>query len=121
MYLERRAHLDRATARAKAVVKVGDRISATFDAGVKKTFRFKHWENGHWLCGRLISDCHAFHIYQINGQPVSFRDPIDKLALRREIEALLDLDSRGALVPHGIGGLARELFVKALAALEGQP
>lgn len=64
-----------------AVVKPGDRISATFDGGVKKTFVFSHWEGtppGHWLCSRSlrgVSDCHAFSIYRVNGQPVSFRDP----------------------------------------------
>lgn len=73
---ERRAHLDRATARAADVIRPGDRISAAFDGGVKKTFIFSHWEHGHWLCGRTlrVTDCHAFHIYQVNGQPVSFRD-----------------------------------------------
>jgi hypothetical protein len=33
---------------------------------------------------------------------------------RASTEALLELDARGALVPHGIGGLARELLEAAL-------
>ncbi len=37
--------------------------------------------------------------------------------LRRSAEALLDLDARGALVPHGIGGLARQIITDLLDAL----
>lgn len=74
---ERRAHVDRATERAKAVIKEGDRIGCVFDAGLKKTFIFDHWEHGCWLFSRTgaVSDGHAFHVYRLNGQPISFRDP----------------------------------------------
>jgi len=34
----------------------------------------------------------------------------DSLVAR--IDALLDLDASGSLVPHGIGGLARELLLE---------
>lgn len=34
------------------------------------------------------------------------------------IEALLDLDAAGALVPHGIGGLARTLFERVVERLK---
>lgn len=37
----------------------------------------------------------------------------DTANLRRSIEALLALDAKGALVPHGIGGHARALLTAA--------
>lgn len=62
-----------ATARARAVLKPGDRISRSRCAGLKSTFTFTHWE-GVWICGRHVYDCHARHIYRVNGKPVNF-DP----------------------------------------------
>lgn len=35
----------------------------------------------------------------------------------KSIRALLDLDARGSLAPHGIGGLARDLFTKCAEVL----
>jgi hypothetical protein len=43
--------------------------------------------------------------------------PDEATRLNRNIEALLDLDKRGALSPHGIGGLARELLTKCHAMI----
>ena len=37
----------------------------------------------------------------------------------KQIEALLDLDARGALTPHGIGGLAASLFRQVIWAFTG--
>jgi hypothetical protein len=34
-----------------------------------------------------------------------------------QIDALLDLDSKGCLVPHGVGGLAREVLARCRARL----
>lgn len=48
----------------------------------------------------------------------------DNAQLVRSIEALLELDAEGALVPHGVGGHARALLSAAairLAAHPGQP
>lgn len=64
----------RATDRARAVVKPGDMVSRTMCCDVKGTFKFTHWD-GAWLCGATVSDCHAIHIYRLNGEPVSFADP----------------------------------------------
>jgi len=44
----------------------------------------------------------------------------DNAALVSNIRALLDLDAKGALVPHGVGGHARALLSAAAARL-GQP
>ncbi|QIG74561.1 hypothetical protein EVC10_053 [Rhizobium phage RHph_Y25] len=37
-------------------------------------------------------------------------DAVKNAALIEQIDALLDLDARGALSPHGVGGLARQLL-----------
>lgn len=71
---ERQAELDRATARAIEVIKPGDWIGRTVCMGIKTRFKFTHWENGCWLYGRTVSDCHAIHIYSVNGVPASFAD-----------------------------------------------
>lgn len=39
----------------------------------------------------------------------------DKDALREQALALLDLDARNALAPHGIGGLARQIIERLLS------
>lgn len=44
----------------------------------------------------------------------------DNAALASNIRALLDLDAKGALVPHGVGGLART-FLSAAASRLNQP
>lgn len=61
----------RATARAKKVIKPGDRISRTMCGGRKGTFVFTHWEND-WMCGKSVTDCHAQNVYRVNGKLVSF-------------------------------------------------
>lgn len=54
------------------------------------------------------------------GAGVRFTDAFngDNDALLRSIEALLAMDADGALVPHGIGGLARSLLGAAASRLE---
>jgi hypothetical protein len=42
----------------------------------------------------------------------------DTPALLAAADALLDLDERGALVPHGVGGLARRVIGSLAARLE---
>lgn len=42
----------------------------------------------------------------------------DAAGIVESIGALLDLDAKGALEPHGVGGLARELLTKAATALQ---
>jgi hypothetical protein len=39
--------------------------------------------------------------------------------LAERIDSLLALDERGALVPHGLGGLARSLLLQSSSALKG--
>lgn len=45
----------------------------------------------------------------------------DREAFVEQAEALLSLDAKGALVPHGIGGLGRELLEKATRLVSGSP
>lgn len=41
--------------------------------------------------------------------------------LVQQINSLLELDAKNALVPHGVGGLARELLTSAAAMLAAAP
>lgn len=69
---EKIAECKRATAAARKVLKKGDRICAVGCMGIKYWFTFSHFE-GDWICSTGdISDCHARHIYKLNGQPVKF-------------------------------------------------
>lgn len=56
---------------AQGTLKFGDRIGRTRCGGSKSTFVFTHWE-GVWICGKSVHDCHASHIYSVNGKPLSF-------------------------------------------------
>ncbi len=69
----RRAHADRATAKAKAVLKPGDWLQYTMCGGVQGRAKFTHWD-GIWACSRTKSDIHALNIFKVNGQTISFRD-----------------------------------------------
>jgi hypothetical protein len=69
----RRAHADRATARAKVALKPGDWLQYTMCAGLRGRAKFTGWD-GIWACSRTKSDIHALHIFKVNGQLTSFRD-----------------------------------------------
>ena len=58
-------------------------------------------------------------VYSVTGteEPVIFAEDPEIAALQEQIRALLDLDQKGALTPHGIGGHARTLLSRADAAL----
>lgn len=45
----------------------------------------------------------------------------DNAALIENIDSLLRLDAAGALVPHGVGGLARQLLAAAASRLAAAP
>ncbi len=60
-----------ATERAKKVLKPGDRVLRRICGGARGTFRFTHWD-GRLICGKTVSDCHAMHIYRVNGKDVDF-------------------------------------------------
>jgi hypothetical protein len=66
---ERRAAIERAEIRARAIIKPGDWICDAVCLGKRRRFKFTHWE-GPWLCGRSVSDCLPAHVTKINGQPV---------------------------------------------------
>jgi len=44
-------------------------------------------------------------------------DGVSRLGTCEMIQALLDLDARGSLAPHGIGGLARDVLTKAQSTI----
>jgi len=72
----------RASERARAVLKPGDRVtlSSSCGSGVT-TVTFANWGHvghpvpGHaYFAGRTVDDLHPWNITKVNGQPVSFRD-----------------------------------------------
>lgn len=66
-----------------------------------------------WYERRFMGDC-----YEVRDR--SFDDEFngDNAMLVRSIDALLDLDAAGALVPHGVGGHARTLLSASAARLK---
>ncbi len=70
---EQKALLKRATERARAVLKPGDRLSARRCCDQKIHVTMSAWD-GDWIVSRSgIDDIHAAHIYRLNGRPVDFR------------------------------------------------
>jgi len=71
----------RATDRARLVLKRGDKIRCTGCGGTVATYKFLAWDtslitgepNG-WIVSPSRDDLHASHIIRLNGQPHSFRD-----------------------------------------------
>lgn len=66
-----RAWCDRATERAKVVLKPGDKLRVQRCGPSYTTVRFTEWD-GIWACSRTMSDIHAVNIMKVNGTPVDF-------------------------------------------------
>lgn len=64
-----------AAARAKTILKPGDRVRVQSCAGIQ-TYTFKGWTGprDEWLDTASGYDLHPFNISKVNGQAVSFRD-----------------------------------------------
>jgi hypothetical protein len=75
-----RAASKRATERARASLKPGDKIRVTGCGGTVATCRFVGFDTksdgspSDWICSRTRDDIHASHIFRVNGVPTSFRD-----------------------------------------------
>jgi hypothetical protein len=54
----------------------------------------------------------------MNGLKGGATEMLSDERLIASIDALLDLDARKALVPHGIGGLARDLLTQSKAEID---
>lgn len=65
----------RATDRAKALLKPGDRLQVEYGCSNRIiNVTMTGWE-GVWICCRSYNDIHAHHVRKVNGVPISFRDP----------------------------------------------
>lgn len=71
---ERLAEMGRATERAKAVLRPGDRLVVTSCPGTKRWVRFIGWD-GSWIVTATRDDFSAINISKVNGVPTSFADP----------------------------------------------
>lgn len=69
----RREASKRATERARAVLKPGDRLRVTKCGGGQATVTFQRWE-GDSIVTPARNDVHASHIVKLNGKPISFQD-----------------------------------------------
>lgn len=66
----------RAIERAKARLKIGDRIRVRRCGGISATYTLAGWD-GCWMVSKSgISDLFPLHVTRVNGQPVTFRDTI---------------------------------------------
>lgn len=95
--LRRVAALNRATGRARAMLRPGDRLHVTRCGGSKAVVTFTGFDSffPDWICSATRNDIHAFHIYKVNGAPVSFDDPpgfspppfeVTRMRMRRAVE-----------------------------------
>lgn len=74
---ERLARANRATARAKAILKPGDRLQVEYGCSNRIiNVTMTGWD-GCWICCRTYNDIHAHHVRKVNGRPVSFADPVE--------------------------------------------
>jgi len=61
-----------AVAKAKQVLKPGDRIRCSRCGGIVATYTFDGWD-GNWIVSKSgINDISPTHISKLNGQPISF-------------------------------------------------
>lgn len=61
-------------AKAKKVLKKGDRIRVTKCPGTKRTVTFDHWD-GNWIVSKSgINDYAATSIDRLNGKPVKLQN-----------------------------------------------
>lgn len=61
-----------AEARAKAVIKPGDRIGCTKCPGTKRVFTFAGWDGDSMVSKSGIYDYSPEFVYSVNGAPVDF-------------------------------------------------
>ena len=73
---ERRREAGRATERAKAALKPGDRLRVRRCGGREVTVTFKCWDLLHpkWINSASLDDIHALHIVKVNGVKTGFSD-----------------------------------------------
>lgn len=73
--LAERAESIRAIDRARLALDLGDRIAFTSCPGTARTATFDGWD-GNWIRSKTRDDISARSIFKVNGQPVSFADPL---------------------------------------------
>lgn len=72
---EQIAEHKRASARARKVLGLGDRITFTSCPGTKRWGEFQGWEVGRdWIHTKTRDDVHAINISKVAGRPVDFSD-----------------------------------------------
>jgi len=73
---ELRERSRRATERARAVLRPGDRICFTVCCEQRRHVVMTGWD-GDWIASATKNDIHASSIYKVNGKPTSFLgDPV---------------------------------------------
>lgn len=75
---EEREKMLRIIARAKTILKTGDRVGCTKCPGTKRVFTFDCWD-GNWMVSKSgINDYSPCSIYSINGVAVDFKRADDE-------------------------------------------
>ncbi|MBO9380293.1 hypothetical protein GG804_26360 [Sphingomonas histidinilytica] len=98
---ERIAAGKRATERARAVLKPGDRLLVTKCGGGKGTVTFQGWDKD-WIVTPSRNDVHASHILKVNGKPASFLDDTDQPDWVRTLERRLSEAQRDAALQRAL-------------------
>lgn len=77
MSAARCAELRRATERARATLRPGDRLRVNGCGGTSATVTMTGWcpLYPNWITSKSRDDIHAMHITKVNGVPTSFADP----------------------------------------------
>lgn len=74
---QQREEGERATERARASLKIGDRIKVSRCAGLVRNYIVDGWI-GCWIVSKTgVSDIHALHVLAVNRVPTTFRDTIE--------------------------------------------
>jgi len=77
---EQIAENKRATERARAVLRPGDRLLVKCCGGSKSTVTMLGWQEPpleDWIYSKCSDEIHAMHIVKVNGVRMTFGDPSD--------------------------------------------
>lgn len=89
------AAFDRATERARAILKPGDRLLIA-NCGGRSTVTFVGWVDhrgvpdpvGRCIASKTLDDLLAWNVSKVNGQPANFRDPIGVAAVDADVAGI---------------------------------
>lgn len=71
---EQKAHYARCVARAKSLLRRGDKVRLSICGGGQATYVFECWD-GEWMLSKSgVNELHPYNVVRLNGKAISFRD-----------------------------------------------